>query len=368
VLGFGARSMSADDPAKYLNSSDGEVYHKGRHLYGTNLARTHAAKTGSVVLCEGYTDVIAAHQAGVRNCVGLMGTALTDDQVTELARLAPVVVLALDADGAGQAAMMKVAALAARERFELRVAALPPGSDPADLLEREGPEAVKTMLGASLPFVRFRVERILDGGRRDTPEGRDQILEQLQPVFAGLERGAMREELEREVVSRLNVSEKLIESLLTGRSGGGAGAEAQLAHHQLGAGERTERAFLELCIALPQRGGELLESLDLDVLFTSPLTRAAAVHLRRHLEHPSSGLASLLAELDVRASALTPVAAELEAERCQLELARINRAITGGRGAGGGGLAELQRKRAELMRELDGWLSEALDQTAASRT
>jgi DNA primase len=373
VLGFGARSMSADDPAKYLNSSDGEVYHKGRHLYGTNLARAHAAKAGSIVLCEGYTDVIAAHQAGVRNCVGLMGTALTDDQVAELARLAPVVVLALDADGAGQAAMMKVAGLAARERFELRVAALPPGSDPADVLEREGPGAVKAMLGASLPFVRFRVERILDGGRRDTPEGRDHILGQLQPVFAGLERGAMREELEREVVSRLNVSEKLVESLLTGRSGGGAGAEAQLAHHQLGSGERTERAFLELCIALPQRGGELLESLDLDVLFTSPLTRAAAVHLRRHLEHPSSevddaALASLLAELDVRASALTPVPAELEAERCQLELARINRAITGGRGAGGGGLTELQHKRAELMRELDGWLSEALEQTAAGRT
>jgi hypothetical protein len=182
----------------------------------------------------------------------------------------------------------------------------------------------------------------------------------------------MREDLEREVVSRLSVSEEVVKSLLTGRTAGAGQAQTQLAHHQLGAGERTERAFLELCIALPQRGHELLEALDLEVLFTSPLIRAAAVHLRRHLEHPTSeiddaALASLLAELDVRAAALTPVQAELEAERCQLELARINGAILAGRGAVGGSVTELQHERAELMNELDGWLAEALDQTAAGR-
>ena len=177
VLGFGARSLSSEERAKYLNSADGEVYHKGRHLFGTHLARAHAAKAGSVVLCEGYTDVIAAHQAGVRQCVGLMGTALTDEQVAELARLAPTVVLALDADGAGQEAMLKAARVAAKQRFELRVAALPPGSDPAEVLERDGPEAVRALIAGSLPFVRFRVERILAAGDRETPEGRDRILE-----------------------------------------------------------------------------------------------------------------------------------------------------------------------------------------------
>ena len=193
VLGFGARSLSSEERAKYLNSADGEVYHKGRHLFGTHLARAHAAKAGSVVLCEGYTDVIAAHQAGVRQCVGLMGTALTDEQVAELARLAPPVVLALDADGAGQEAMLKAARVAAKQRFELRVAALPPGSDPAEVLQRDGPEAVRALIEASLPFVRFRVERILAAGDRESPEGRDRILEQLRPVFAELAPGAMRE-------------------------------------------------------------------------------------------------------------------------------------------------------------------------------
>jgi DNA primase len=374
VLGFGARAMRTDDPAKYRNSPDGEIYHKGRNLFATNLARAHAAKAGSVVLCEGYTDVIAAHQAGVRNCVGLMGTALTDVQVTELARLAPTVVLALDADAAGQAAMIKAAGVAARERIELMVAALPPGSDPADVLQRDGAEAVRSLLSAEwLPFVRFRVERMLEGGDRNTPQGRDRILDELRPVFAELPRGAMREELEREVVSRLGVSEKLIEGLLARQTTTAPSADApRRPHAQLDAGERAERAFLELCIALPGRGADLLEELDLDSLFASPLARAAAAHLRTHLDNPMSevgdtSLTALLAELEVRAAASNPVAAELEAERVQLELARIHRAIAGARGAGGGGLTELQRQRTELMHELDGWLSQASEQSAAAR-
>jgi DNA primase len=369
VLGFGARALSSEERAKYLNSADGEVYHKGRHLFGTHLARAHAAKVGSVVLCEGYTDVIAAHQAGVRHCVGLMGTALTDEQVAELARLAPTVVLALDADGAGQEAMMKAARLAGKQ-FELRVAALPPGSDPAEVLQRDGPEAVQALIEASLPVVRFRVERILASSDRATPEGRDRILAQLRPLFAELAPGAMREKLEREVVSRLSVSEKVVERLLAGHNGAASSTEGP--PPQLAAGERTERAFLELSIALPARGRELLAELDLDGVFGSPLTRAAAAHLRTHLESPASevddsALAALLAELAVRAAALTPVPAELEVERWQLELARVERVIAGARGAGAGGLTALVREREAVKRELDGWLNRALEATHPER-
>jgi DNA primase catalytic core len=112
VLGFGARAMGADQKPKYLNSSDGLVFHKGRHLFGADIARTPAAKAAEVIVAEGYTDVIAMHQAGLRNTVGLMGTALTDEQVGELARLAPTVLLALDADAAGQEAMLRGARVA----------------------------------------------------------------------------------------------------------------------------------------------------------------------------------------------------------------------------------------------------------------
>ncbi|MDQ3849404.1 MAG: DNA primase, partial [Actinomycetota bacterium] len=138
VLGFAGRTLGDDRRPKYVNSPEGELFHKGRQLFGADLARAAAAKAGSVVVAEGYTDVIAMHQAGLRHCVGIMGTALTEDQVGELARLAPVALLALDADSAGQEAMLRAAKLAAGRRLELRVVALPPGEDPADLLARAG--------------------------------------------------------------------------------------------------------------------------------------------------------------------------------------------------------------------------------------
>ena len=99
--------MREEQRPKYLNTSDNDVYHKGLHLYGADLARAHAARAGAVILCEGYTDAIALHQAGMRNAVGLMGTALTGDQVGELSRMAQTVLLALDADSAGQEAMLR---------------------------------------------------------------------------------------------------------------------------------------------------------------------------------------------------------------------------------------------------------------------
>jgi DNA primase len=377
VLGFGGRAMGEAQGPKYLNSHDGEIYHKGRHLFGTHLARAHAARAGAAVLCEGYTDVIAAHQAGVRNCVGLMGTALTEEQVGELGRLAPTVVLALDADGAGFGAMLKAAErVAVSKRVEVRVAALPTDSDPADVLEKQGPEAVRSLLGDSVPFVRFRVERILAAGDRESGEGRDRILDQLREVFGALALGpgAMREELEREIASRLSVSEKLVEQLLAGRGGTVASAADPAARGTpgLAAGERTERAFLELCIALPARGRELLAELDIDSVFGSPLARAAAAHLRSHLEAPAAeagdgALAALLAQLAVRAAALAPVPAELEVERRQLELARVERAIAGARGVDAARLSALVREREAVKSEIGTWLQRALEDTAAPR-
>src|ERR671922_648079 len=149
VLGFGARAMGADQKPKYLNSSDNAVYHKGRHLFGADIARAAATKAGSVIVAEGYTDVIAMHQAGLRNTVGLMGTAMTDEQVGELSRLAPRVQLALDADGAGHEAMLRAARVAAGRRLELRVVPLPPGADPADPVVAEGARAVQRPRGAA---------------------------------------------------------------------------------------------------------------------------------------------------------------------------------------------------------------------------
>ncbi len=382
VLGFGARALSEDQRPKYLNTSDNTVYHKGLHLYGADLARAHAARAGETILCEGYTDVIALHQAGIRNTVGSMGTALTAEQVGELARMAPTVLLALDADSAGQEAMLRAAALAVRRKLELRVVPLPAGTDPAELVQGEGAGAIERAVQASVPFVRFRVERVLAGGDYGSPEGRDRMLDELRPVFATLPPSALRMELTRMVSERLQLPESLAEQTLATRparsgagaasstgSGGGDGARKP-ASRVVSRGESTERAFLAQCIAEPESGARALGEVDLTAHFTSDLVRRAAGHLREHLTDPGAQLpeddpqlAGLLAELVVQAGRESPAPAMLESQRMQLELARIDREIVRARAQESGDVSELAVRRAEVKREFDRAYERALEET-----
>ena len=152
VLGFGARAMGEARGAKYVNTPENDIFHKGRVLFGSDHARASAARAGRVIAVEGYTDVLALHQAGLRNCVGIMGTALTEDQVGELSRLAQVVLLALDSDSAGHEAMLRAARVAEGRKLELRVVSLPQGKDPADMVGEAGGAARLTeLVDGSMP-------------------------------------------------------------------------------------------------------------------------------------------------------------------------------------------------------------------------
>jgi len=404
VLGFGARAMRESQRPKYLNTSDNDVYHKGRHLYGADLARVHATKAGEVIVCEGYTDVIAMHQAGFQNTVGLMGTAMTERQVDELGRLAPTVLLALDADSAGQDAMIKAAKVAARRKLELRVVELSEGADPAELLHARGAETMREAISRSVAFVRFRVERALAGGDDASPEGRDRLIEELRPVFATVPPSAMRMELTRLVSGRLGLSEALAEGLLApdggqvrgararghdgqpvrtaeraaGRSAAREGDGGSRASRVLAAREDTERAFLALCIAAPEHGRVSLEEVDLDGIFTSDLVRRAAAHLRagklaeplRGVDDEDRELVGLLAELTVEAGRW-PVAerstkpAMLEVQQLQLQLASIDRRIHTARAQGAGEVSDLARLRGSVKQEFDRAQERALAETGA---
>jgi DNA primase len=372
VLGFGARALREEQKPKYLNTSDNDVYHKGRHLYGADLARAHAARAGSVILCEGYTDVIAMHQAGMPNTVGLMGTALTPEQVGELARMATTVLLALDADTAGQEAMLRASQLAARRRLELRVVSLPGGMDPAELVQREGPEGIAAAVAQSVPFVRFRVERVLAAGDHSSPEGRDRMVDELRPIFATLAPSAMRMELTRLVAGRLELPESLAETLLS------APAPAKRAADRLAVGElsrraETERTFLALCIAAPTEGEQALAELDPEEHFTSERLSRAAAHLRAGrlsepmaaIEQDNPELTGVLAELVVAAGRLPSTAAPamLDVQRMQLDLARIDRRILAARAQGSGEVSDLARRRIEVKRAFEQAYERALAET-----
>jgi DNA primase len=390
VLGFGARALGADQKPKYLNSAEGVVYHKGRHLFGADIARAAAAKAGSVIVAEGYTDVIAMHQAGLRNTVGLMGTAMTDEQVGELARLAPRVRLALDADGAGQEAMLRAATqavkLAARRNLELRVVSLPRGADPADLVKADGARAMQRLVDAAVPFAQFHVDREIARTDLSSAREKDHLISRLKPIFAALETSALRDELLARVADRTELTAALVARLLTDTEGPAAASRVQAGPSRieeefhparpsvssLDRISRVERDFLVQCLALPSAGAEALRTLDVDEAFSDELSRRAARHLRRHLESPAEGvetsdreLMALVAHLTIRAGREHGSAATLRAETLNLELERLERQIARARRERTGAVAPLVARRERKRHERDRALEQAIAESKA---
>jgi len=370
VLGFGARAMRDGRGPKYLNTSENEIYHKGRQLFGIDLARKSAAKSGRIVVVEGYTDVLALHQAGMRESVAIMGTALTQEQMAELARAAPLVVLALDADRSGQEAMLR-AARAARDRgVDLRVVELPEGADPADLVAAEGAEAFARRFETAVAMIQFQVRRVLADADLDTPAGRDRALEEARTLIASApERSATRDELVREAADRLDVPEAYVSA------GSAIAKPSPSAGPALPAGSsagevafRAERDFMARCLASDEVGRDFLARPDDDQLTTDAMRRARA-HLIRHFDDPLAtlpeddpALAALITQVTLAAQELSATAEPvLQMSILQLEKRRIEREI---RRAGQEGDHARQLELAQAEQRVRGEMDAVMGQTA----
>ncbi|MGH9283332.1 MAG: DNA primase, partial [Acidimicrobiales bacterium] len=168
-VAFGGRILPGGEGPKYKNSPETPAYSKSRTLYGLNWAKVDVVQAGQVVVCEGYTDVIAFFGAGVPRAVATCGTALADEHFRMLKNFARRIVLAYDADAAGQAAAERFYEWERRYEVDVAVADLPPGSDPADLA-RQGPGALEKAVAGARPFLAFRLERVLGGADLRAPE------------------------------------------------------------------------------------------------------------------------------------------------------------------------------------------------------
>ena len=215
VLGFGARAVSADQKPKYLNTSESDLFHKGRMVYGADLARASAAKAGRVVLVEGYTDVIALRQAGVAETVCSMGTALTDDQVHALRRLAPSVLLCQDPDAAGQEAVAKSVAMLASGAAGSRRGSCGSrrGRTRRTSCSRTG--AARCASGSARPSRRaVRGGAGAGAGEARDARGARRALRPVAPVIGRLGAGLLQDDLVRLVAGRLGMSESLAQEAL----------------------------------------------------------------------------------------------------------------------------------------------------------
>ena len=352
VLGFGARQLGEGRGPKYLNTSENEIYHKGRQLFGIDIARKVAAKTGRIVLVEGYTDVLALHQAGIREAVAIMGTAFTQEQLAEVARSLPMregrsegeAYLALDADQSGQEAMLRASRIAEDRGLALRVVEMPQGADPADLVLSGGAEAFTGRMEDAVGVIQFQVRRVLADADLDTPAGRDRALEEARKLISVVpERTATRDALVREAADRIDVP---VEYLLAPPAGGAvravsqpAAPAAQPAPHPAGAtaGEaafRAEREFLARCLASGEVGREYLARPE-DEQLSSDAMRRARTFLLDHFSDPLAGLpaddpalAALVTGMAMSAQELPPTHEPVfRMSLLQLEKRRLEREV-----------------------------------------
>ena len=287
IVGFQARKLSEDDPlrGKYVNSPEGELFHKSAILYGLHLARTAIAKQERGVVVEGNTDVIALRQAGFEPVVASMGTALTERQLKELQRLTRRLYLCFDSDAAGEEATLRGMELATSLGFDVRVVTLPKGQDPAD-----APAGFEARLGGAESYIVYRVRLELDR----TPD-RQEAFVRAREILQRNEDSPEWQDALRLLAGRLSLPKETLSGLTP--KGGVRTLTEELSPKLLEKGERLERNALAACVAHPGLV-KLLAELAPEH-FDSELHRRFRAHLVEGGELESE-LVALRAELDAR--------------------------------------------------------------------
>jgi DNA primase len=288
VVGFQARKLREDDPlrGKYVNSPEGDLFHKSAILYGLHLAKTAIGKANFAAVVEGNTDVIALRQAGFEPVVASMGTALTERQLRELGRMTKKLYLCFDADAAGQDATVRGMELAAAQGFEVKVVTFPTGEDPAD-----APDGFVERLRDSQSYPYYRTSLIIERSA-----DRQEVWTRGQEFLSTVPDSPDRQDAVRLLADHLNLPRETLARLapLRGRESR-APAEAP---RLLDAADRRELEVLAACVAHPSLVPYLAE-LSADH-FDSEVNRRFRDMLVTGRDDPE--LTALRAELDARAA------------------------------------------------------------------
>lgn len=295
VIAFGGRTLG-DDPAKYLNSPETELFHKGRQLYGLYEARQAQQHPYQLFVVEGYMDVVGLARHGIEGAVATLGTATTADHLHLLFRSTRRVVFCFDGDDAGKRAAWKALEQALPTLGpgrEVRFMFLPDGQDPDSLVADGGVEAWEQATAAAVPLSRFLLDRLAAECDLTTPDGRGQLIAQAAPHLARMEDAATRTAIIDALVPRTHLARADIEAALRGgaktsRAQAGGSAEANRAP----ARQRPVGRALQLLLDTPglarrvqdldqlaqvnQPGIELLVAV-LDFLIEEPDTTAAGL-------------------------------------------------------------------------------------------
>ena len=215
VIGFGARKLREEQyGGKYVNSKDGVLFHKKQTVFVPPGINESSKAAGYVVVVEGYMDVIAMWQAGFRTACAVMGTALTEEQVVELKRLAPRALFAFDPDAAGQVATLRALEQARSHDLDVRIVLLPEGEDPADVLHQEGGrERMAELLEGGVPLLQYRTTVLLGSGDLSDATDRDRIYNEAIKLFQSVPDGPARRDQIGRVGNALQLDADALQSL-----------------------------------------------------------------------------------------------------------------------------------------------------------
>jgi len=277
TLGFGARAMGADEP-KYINSPESRIFQKSKVLFGLDLAKGACRKSGQLIIMEGYTDVMQAHQAGVENSCAVMGTALTSDHLPLLARFAGEIVLAFDGDEAGRRATTRSLLALAGSDFIVKVLPLPLGSDPADIIRTEGADSFSQRVAAASEGSGWLFQTYGEPVRDKPIADRLRAFEEIAGYLTAFSSHPVYDELQEHAAIAFNLNLSALRTVLRQfgrtRAGQGRGLGVRL-EAEIRGGEEVERTLFLSLMAHPQYLPEVRELLDPED-FDNPLHRRLA--------------------------------------------------------------------------------------------
>ncbi len=274
IVAFGARALGDQQP-KYLNTGETPLFSKSRVMYGLNRAKSAIVRSHAIVV-EGYTDVIALHEAGVTEAVATNGTALGETHFELLKKFSSRAVLMFDSDNAGKSATERGFGLHHRIGLEVLVAPLPPGRDPAEVVASEGAEGIQKVIEAGQPLLEFKLEQTLAKLRMDTPEARSHAVREAVQVLGWHPDPIARHEYAFMVARRIGVEPEAVQRALAERRSGPSaatgGTSGRERDRRLPGHVKVEREALQLLLTKTRDTQPWLGGID-ESDFTSPARR-----------------------------------------------------------------------------------------------
>ncbi len=209
IIGFGGRVLD-DSLPKYINSPETLIYNKGSNLYSLNFAKEDIRKKNRVIVVEGYTDILIVQQYGFNNGVASLGTALTTKQIELIKRFTDTVIIAYDADSAGNMATLRSLDLLIKAGLEIKVIALPQGNDPADFLIKKGNKAFQSLIDSSLSLMNYKLKLLYARHSINTIEGKVKIIKEILPTLNVIDNEVELRAQIKKISEELKLSEEAI--------------------------------------------------------------------------------------------------------------------------------------------------------------